>query len=375
MISRFVNNNQPRSSDMKTLTTLAFTVLMCMAYSAGATIRTVSNDANRPAQYSDVQSAINAAVAGDTIYVNGTQYAYGDFTINKKLILIGAGYSSSNQFNLISQVGYIGFFRDSGTQDGSGSVITGFKITGGIQNNYPSLLTSNIRIFRNLIGGISFGYGGGSNITIYNNIITGNIDGINVASNYIIQNNVFTTNAFIYRFNQSSVVVDHNLFVHGNAFGSLQFTTITNNIIVSSDNTRVMDANVTNCTFSANLSLSQNISSGSPSNSFIAQQNTGGSNIVGSDPMFTSCSDFNNFSFSFNYRLQSGSPGHNAATDGSDIGIYGGQYPFPSGGTPGGGYDMSAFPPIPQVTGMNIQNASVLPGAQLKVSVQATINN
>lgn len=360
---------------MKTLTTLAILTWLCSVLPAEATIRTVSNDANRPAQFTDVQSAISASVAGDTIYVNGTQYTYPDFTVNKKLVLIGAGYQSSNQFNLITQVNYIGFYRDSGTQDGSGSVITGFKITGGISNNANSLQISNLRFFRNLIGNVSLGYGGGTNITIYNNIITGNIDGTYAATNYIVQNNIFTTNAFIYRFNQSSIVVDHNLFVHGNAFGSLQFVTITNNIIISSDNTRVMDTNVINCTFSANLSLSQNISSGSPAGSFLAQSNTGGSNIVGSDPLFTSCSDFNNFSYSFNYRLQSGSPGHNAATDGTDLGIYGGQYPFPSGGAAGGGFDMSAFPPVPQVTGMNIQNASVLPGAQLKVSVQATINN
>jgi hypothetical protein len=135
-----------------------------------------------------------------------------------------------------------------------------------------------------------------------------------------------------------------------------------------------MDTNVSNCTFNSNLSLSQNIANGS--NSFLAQSNTGGSNIVGSDPLFTTCSDFNNYNGTFNYRLQSpGSPGHNTGTDGTDIGIYGGTYPFPSGGSPGSGYDMSAFPPIPQITNMNIQNASVLPGAQLKVSVQATINN
>ncbi|HTH56904.1 MAG TPA: hypothetical protein VL728_12730 [Cyclobacteriaceae bacterium] len=360
---------------MKTQTTLTVFVLLCSVVSAHATIRTVSNDANRPAQFADVQSAINASVALDTVYVNGTQYVYADFTVNKKMVLIGAGYNSSNQFNLVTSVNNISFYRDAGTQDGSGTVITGFKINFGVGIAGGSLLISNLRFFRNQMNGMAFGAAGATNITIYNNIITSGIDGIFQGSNVIIQNNIFTTNVGISRFSQSSVVIDHNLFVHGNAFGGLQFATITNNIIIASDNTRVMDGNVVNCTFNANLSLSQNISPGSPTNSFLAQSNTGGGNIVGADPLFTACSDFNNFNYSFNYRLQSGSPGHNIGTDGTDIGIYGGQYPFPTGGTAGGGYDTSALPPIPQITGMNIQNASVLPGAQLKVSVQATINN
>lgn len=370
---------------MKTRISFVMTIAMLLGTEVFATIHTVSNDANKPAQYSDVQTAISNALAGDTIYVNGTQYLYPDFTINKKLILIGAGYNSSNQLNLITQVNNIYFMKDSGTQDGSGSVITGFKINYNISMASGTLAITNIRLFRNMINSLSpapWLVSGVSNWIIYNNIFTSRIDcsngyGTGGCTNFIIQNNIFTQNNGIGNFGQSSIVIDHNLFIHGNAFYNLQFTTITNNIITSSDNTQVMNSGVTNCTFNANISLSQNISPGStgPNGSFLAQNNTGGSNIVGSDPLFTTCSDFNNYNGGFNYRLQSGSPGHNAGTDGTDIGIYGGTYAFPSGGAPGSGYDMSAFPPIPQVTNMNIQNASVLPGAQLKVSVQATVNN
>jgi hypothetical protein len=367
---------------MKKSLAVFFVVGLSFVIPSKATIRTVSNDANNPAQYPDIPQAVSAASAGDTIYVNGTQYKYSNVTINKKLIMIGAGYTSSNQFNLITQVDNISFFKDSGVQDGSGSVITGFRINYGINLAGGSLPINNIRIFRNWVGGIDFGWYGplSSNWTIYNNIFSNSINGQPHSgntgiSNVIIQNNIFVQNQGVVNFNQSSVVVDHNLFIHGNAFSYLQYTTITNNIIISSDNTRVMDANVVNCTFSGNLSLSQNISGGTPTNSFLAQQNTGGSNIVGSDPLFVTVSDFNNYNAAFNYRLQTGSPGHSAGTDGTDMGIYGGPYPFPSGGAPGSGYDTSPLPAIPQVTGMNIQNASVLPGTQLKVTVQATVNN
>jgi hypothetical protein len=368
---------------MKTRISLVIAVVL-LGTKVFATIHTVSNDANRPAQSPDVQTAIGLAVAGDTIYVNGTQYLYPDFTVNKKLVIIGAGYNSSNQLNLISQVNNIYFMKDSGTQDGTGSVITGFKVNGSIGLAGSTLTITNIRLFRNMISYVNLGsgYTTSNNWTMYNNIFFGSVSCYTYSStgctNVIIQNNIFTQNSGISNFSQSSVVIDHNLFVHGNAFSSIQFATITNNIITSSDNTQVMAGNVTSCTFNANISLSQNICPGSTSGTvpgFLAQGNTGGSNIVGSDPLFTTCSDFNNYNGSFNYRLQSTSPGYLKGTDGTDIGIYGGTYAFPSGGAPGSGYDMSAFPPIPQVTNMNIQNASVLPGAQLKVSVQATVNN
>jgi hypothetical protein len=364
---------------MKTRISFVIAALMLLGTEAFATIHTVSNDSNKPAQYTDVQSAINASttLAGDTIYVSGTQYLYPDFTITKKLVLIGGGYSSGNQFNLITQVNYVYVYRDAGTNDASGTVISGFRINSQLtySNANTSLSVTNIRLFRNWIGNLYTQYVSTSNWTIYNNIFTSYLDGAYSSSNFIIQNNIFIR-CTVDRFNQSSVVIDHNYFIHGgDAFDQIQYATITNNIITSSDNTRVMSPSVNYCTFNSNLSLTTNISSSSPAGSFIVQVNSGGNNIVGSDPMFTSVADFNNFSASNNYRLQSGSPGHNAGTDGTDIGIYGGTYPFPSGGAAGGGYDMSALPPIPQISSMNIQNASVLPGAQLKVSVQATVNN
>ncbi|GHM99754.1 hypothetical protein WSM22_12440 [Cytophagales bacterium WSM2-2] len=361
---------------MKTNFLLLMVPLVLCAANSFATIRTVSNDANNPAQYADVNAAISAATVGDTIYVNGTQYLYSDFTITKKLVLIGAGYNSSNQFNLITQVNSIYLFRDGGVNDASGTVITGFRINSGIGLSLSgtSQTINSVRLFRNMIRGIDSYPNGFNNWTIYNNIFTGSINGRSASSNVIIQNNIFTANNGIGNFNQSSVVIDHNLFIHG-GFGGLQYATITNNIITSSDGTTVMDGSTNFCTFNANLSLSSNIGPGAPTNSFLGGSNTGGTNQVGVNPLFVSNSDFNNYNNVFNYRLQSGSPGHNTGTDGTDLGIYGGTYPFPSGGAAGSGYDTSAPPPIPQVTGMNIQNASVLPGGQLKVSVQATINN
>jgi hypothetical protein len=355
---------------MKKLYTSIF-VTFCML-TAQATVRTVSNDPTNPAQFNNVQAAINAASAGDTIYVNPSQYTYADFTINKRLVVIGGGYNSNNQFNLTTVVGYITYYRDAGIFDASGSVICGFRVNNSITGAGGTLSVTNLKIFRNSINSIDTFPAAASGWTVYNNLM-GPINGRNTSSNFLIQNNILV--GTISSFNQSSVVIDHNLFINVGAFNDVHFAIITNNIMTSSSGTQVMTGNVYQNTFNNNLSLSTNITSSAPTNSFLGGPNTGGGNMVGIDPLFINDTDFNNFNGTYNYRLQAGSPGHNAGTDGTDLGIYGGTYPFPSGGAPGSGYDTSALPPIPQITSVNIQNSSVLPGNQLKVNVTATVNN
>ncbi len=281
---------------MKTITTFWILVLLMASIQSKAVIRTVSNDINKPAQYPDIPQAIAAANSGDTIYVNGTQYTYSDFIVNRKLVIIGAGFSVANQFNLNSNVNNISFFKDAGpTNDGSGTVISGFKINSQIGLASSSLNVSNIKFFRNQIGkitGIPM-----INWAIYNNLFfgvypDGAINGGNNSSNVVIQNNIFYgSQSAIWDFNQPSVVIDHNLFINvtGNSSGAaasvsnLIFSIITNNIFTSSSGTLVM-SNVTQCTLNNNLSASSNVNSVAPANSFLSNNNTGGGNQVGVSP-------------------------------------------------------------------------------------------
>jgi pectin methylesterase-like acyl-CoA thioesterase len=84
---------------MKTFTTLL--ILFCIvSLSAFATIRTVSNDPQNPAQFNTIQAAVNAAVVGDTIYVNASSTTYSEnVSVTKRLVLIGGGYKSPLQLN------------------------------------------------------------------------------------------------------------------------------------------------------------------------------------------------------------------------------------------------------------------------------------
>lgn len=356
-------------------TTLALLMLLVGSVSSFAVVRTVSNDPNNPAQYNTVQAALNASNHGDTIYVNGSQFYYADFQINRRVVLIGAGYNVSNQLNLATQVSNISLFKDNGVNDASGTVIMGFFVNCRVSLAGSSLPVNNVRLTRNFIGnGCAPGVSPGASTswTIYNNVLRGvGLEG--ASTNILIQNNIFLSS--VTGGNQSSVIVDHNVF-QGNGVGisNMRFATITNNIFVRTGG-NCMDAGAQFNTFNNNLSILSTVGPTSPTNSFLGGPNSGAGNFVAVDPLFENVSNSDNYSATFNYRLKSTSTVRNAGTDGSDLGIYGGSYPFPSGGAPGSGYDTSPLPAIPQITSLNVLNSSLQPGAQLQVNVQAKINN
>ena len=359
---------------MKSFTTLL--LITGAAFSTHATIRTVSNDPQNPAQFTTVQAAVNAAVAGDTIYVNASNTIYSEnVSVTKRLVLIGGGYKSSSQLNFRTFVNRIDM-PFLGSNNPSGTVITGFEIGNIASATTGSLPISNIRIFRNLIGSLST-YG--SNWEIYNNILTGTLNLTQSTANIFVRNNIFAS-TFISGSSTgpASTLIDHNIFLEsfGQALNNLQNATLTNNIFAfSSTSAFVIDGGTRLNTFNNNLCSTVSISNVPPTNSFSSNANLESGNLVGVNPQFINVPNFANYDANANYRLQTGSPARNAGTDGTDLGIYGGLYPFPSGGAPGSGFDTSAFPPIPQVTSLNIQNSNITPGTQLRVQIQATTNN
>lgn len=364
--------------------TVPVILLMLIGMTSMATIRTVNNRGG--AQFTSLQTALDAATAGDTIYVFGSVVSYGDVTVRKRLILIGAGYKPINQQNMPSTIGTLSLFRDTGSSDASGSVITGFSIS----NLYGYLSTSglavnNVRIFRNSIRSMNSAgnNSASSGWLVYNNILE------NFAGNYFsgstrniaIQNNIIR---FFNNFTEPSVLVDHNLFWGSANLSQVFYVIFSNNIFMRSAGD-VFSGTVNYCTFTNNLSTQSSIGAAgsySPANNFVTTflgtgggANTGGGNLIGVDPQFQNVPNFDSPADTFNYRLRTTSPARNAGSDGLDLGIYAGAYPFPSGGAPGSGFDTSATPPVPQVTEMNIQNATVNPNGNITVQIRATVNN
>src|SRR5688572_6960344 len=99
----------------KKLVVLAMYVLYSLPV-LGA-VRTVSNNPTRPAQYTTFSAAQTASAVGDTIYVYGSPFTYPDFTVTKRLVLIGAGYSPNNQFGQPTTISAIILYHDSGSND------------------------------------------------------------------------------------------------------------------------------------------------------------------------------------------------------------------------------------------------------------------
>jgi hypothetical protein len=373
---------------------LIFSIITCQA-----TIRTVSNNPAQPAQFSTFADAQSASVDGDTIYIQGSPFQYTTITVTKRLVIVGAGFAPNNSDGQPTNILNILLSRSGGV-NASGSTIMGL-LTGNIGPEGSSLACDNITLLRNRFfnSTIALTLNNSSSGTyakgwiIVNNIFQGRVDGGSNATSPSPLNILFANNIFIGQningFNSATVIIDHNLFLGVSGGGVIRglYNVIVSNNIFSRSLGFVFDASsasIVNCTFNNNLSNLTTIAPPTiynPANSFanfvpsVGGSNTASGNIIGQNPLFALNTNPDDYSTLDNYRLQATSPGKNAGTDGTDLGIYGGSYPFPSGGAIGSGFDTRPVPPVPQVTNVNIQNPTLVPGAQLKVTIQATVNN
>ncbi|MFY0625384.1 MAG: hypothetical protein JXR07_03745 [Reichenbachiella sp.] len=323
-----------------------------------AETRTVDNKVNSAAQYTSVQAAIDDANPGDSILVAGSPTSYGNIIVNKELTIIGNGYRVNSTFDYRTQLSQVTFNDDSYPDDPTDSYIAGFYISSYTTFNYGL----NILMERCYTTGIYIDNGNVS-LTIRNVINNSflymypDVDEQVTIENSILMNGVYNTNA------TSLLVIDHCMFLNG----ALQYSDLRSILIKNSIAYGIAVSGGLDVTFSNNMayvegsSTTFEVSGSGP--------NYGGSNQENVDPMFT---DIQNISFDWNndYTIQAGSPALTAADDGGEIGIYGGAYSFPVGGT--GSYYMAAQPQSPLITEMNIENPSVAENGTLNVNIKAT---
>lgn len=341
---------------------LLFIATFFMCFKAYSTVLTVNNSSVTPGQYNSYAAAEAAASVGDTIYLSGTSTSYGAITISKSISLIGSGHHPNVQFPLVPFLGSI-------------------EVTNGLNNVFVSGLKINGQVNPTQGNGISnFTLNNcwiGSSLIIRDNsnaiVISGNVfneinddilavtSSCNPASNVnsvLVQNNFFR--GAITRLAGNAIVINHNLFLStgiGNAFSGtcgglnhIAYAAIKNNIFYNANPINAVDT--LTCTFENNITY----------NTFSTYPSLPGSNINNSDPLFISYS-IPGFSYTNNYYLQTTSPGHNAATNGSDIGIYGGAFPFTLTGEPSG---------LPIIRKMDVLNDNVQQNGNLNVKVRST---
>jgi hypothetical protein len=311
-----------------------------------AHVITVSNNAVNAGQYTNLQTAVNAANAGDTVYVMGSPTDYLSVTISKpRITLMGAGYNVTGlQNNYNSVVDYV-YLNGSV----NGVKIQGLYIGSNIQQTGASVTVDSVDVERCFVSSSVYIYG--QHWTIRNN----NLD------NVIIQNNanVYIQNNFIediQNTNQLTVYVDHNIFATygGNAlYTGISNAQITNNVFYYSS-----PENSSGCTFKNNI-----CSAGSAYDLNTYAGNTESGNIYANPPGWTDATIpastvCQTCVWSYKWTFTAASPAHLAATDGSDIGVYGGLYPMPN---------LNGFTHIPQIVSMSATGI-VAQGGNLNLS-------
>jgi len=343
------------------------------------TVRVVDNNPGSIAAYTTVQAAIDAAVDGDIIQIKGSSTSYGDVTLNKTLTLVGNGYNPNKQNNLKTELGSIILdgkkdqFNNI-TNTASGSKISGIYIWSIYNNLNNASGLDNLTIENNYIMGTITIDGvsnsnPASNWLIKNNIIGAintsiNTSGANVFSNIVISNNIIkSTMTFISGY-YGGVIFTNNIFTYSGTLFFSGVSYIPTNLTFS--NNILFGVSPNACTSST---FNNNISIGGSSTTFTFSNNTSLGNKENVNPLFVNAPS-STFSYSYDYNLQATSPGKNAGTDGTDIGIYGGLYPFPSGGV--SPYVTSPLPKIPQIMEMNLINSVLPANGTLQVQIKAT---
>jgi len=326
--------------------------------SVSATVRTVSNNPNAVAQFNNIPAAIAAASAGDTIYVAGSPNNYGNITIDRKLVIIGAGFGNpATPTGYSTTLNYI-YIDSANSVSTSGTRLIGFNAysvdyVGG--HNYPV----NISIER---CSFSYIYPRANGWQIINCFISGDINVNNSAFTKIYNNIIYS---YIQNNNSSisNLIIDHNDFIGASQGGlyDVDYAIISNNLFWQ---TGTLANNSTFNTFSNNMSF---ISSGStitfPNGTTDGQNNNGSGNFNSTDPKFVNL----NSTYSGNYWTQDfhllpASTAKGAATDATDIGIYGGLYPW---------VNNLGVSNIPQIIQFNIANPNVATNGTLNVTVKA----
>jgi hypothetical protein len=361
-------------------------VFLTTAINMMATVWTVSNDPNRPAQYSVLQTAVDAASPNDTLLVtgSGTSY-YPGATLVKPLVIFGEGIESGGAFPM-TDLYSITLGRFNSSLSSSGSRIYGCKIYSLTINSSfsgatnPQQTLSNLIFERCLFQYVSVNANWNlSNVTFRNCLFKDqggsnlNLYGYNNYSDPVLGpfTNIIVTNCVFNGYSaglsssggldlNGNLVVRNCLFLNNYTYSltSLQEAVFENNIWYKSEVvTSSGNSNVTNCTFNNNLTYLCNVNTLPPTN------NIGSGNIVNQNPLFTTYPALGaDFAWTHNYALLSGSPALGTGTNGTDIGINSGNSPVSQ---------LYKYAKIPAVTSLTIPVSSVHVGGTLQINIQA----
>ncbi len=316
-------------------------VLLCSVTFCQAGYYTVGNQPEHNADFTSIQSAVEYASSYDTIYVMGSPINYGNVLLEKPLVLKGEGANDQLQSEHTSKLTRILLTSNPYRRTiSSGSSIVGFEFpffpgkranivtVGGASNKI-----TDITLERNWLWFIDV-VGEAENWTIRNNIIRGWFDGrIDVSSDesYGAKDFVFENNIINSLKGFDTAVVSNNVFL--GRLKNIVGSEIHHNIFIREG--PFLD-NVGRCHFHNNVAVSSKVGKEScyesaevfeSDNHCMAMTNTGNNNRVGVDPGF---GYIPSKGISGGAVFEPGNTLVEKGSDGSKIGIFGGNSPFPS---------------------------------------------
>jgi hypothetical protein len=372
---------------MKNKSLLIVACVCAFVLNAHAAVLTVSNNTFSPGHFYNLQTAIDSANAGDSIYVEPSPVSYGNITIINKVNLFGGGgVPNTYQLNNPTYLNTVTFATQSfpaSTSDGS--QIEGFNITGGltvnsgingitIQRNYfttsltVTSVDTNIVIVNNIFAGqqvyITSNYNNDNTVLIANNMFV-NSDG-NGGSQGVFENSGYE---------QQGVQVLNNIFQSYNQnasnsgmfFRSLNYATVKNNIFFCVGGSGAFVSGCSNCNMQNNITYTEGYTTQTLPDA--GNSGSGNFNNVGATPFaaggpaaYTQI----NAALLYNYNWTVIGTYATGGTDGTPVGIYGGAYPMPN---------YETVTRLPQVRQVNITNTSVAPNGTLNVNIIGTTRN
>jgi hypothetical protein len=256
--------------------------------------------------------AYAAAVDGDTIYLPGVTLAVPS-EINKKLAIFGAGHypDSTTATNKTTLSGNLTI-----KEDADSLFLTGFELTGTI-TFYTNHQVTNVVISRCKLNNITFSGTGATpctNVTIKECVLS-NINFSN-ATSCMVTNNILTGGIT----NGSGNAFYNNVFI----YYVWKFQSITNCFIANNvfTNTSYLFSGCSSNTFSNNI-FTNTPSPGT--NTFVNNYN----NVSGSVMVNQSGGSF---SYTHDYHLTT--PASYPGTDSTQVGIYGGIFPYKTAAVP-----------------------------------------
>lgn len=265
--------------------------------------------------------AYNAATTGDTIYLPGGNLTY-PLTINKGIVIYGAGHypDSTTATNPTILTGDLNIGANA-----DGLYIEGIYLTGTLRMVNEAKV-DNVILKRSRFGAIHYQGSGTSNACDLNKIIQCVIDGDVNFQNSV---NLVLSNSFIggrfYNLNNGAIknciILTNNYYNY--TFNNLDNSLVANNVFVTSTfcdwllngcENNTFANNVFRCTPSFGLNISENNYFNVDFTNFFVNQSGG------------------TFNYNHNYHLQN--PQLYSGNDGTQVGVYGGVYPYKEGAVP-----------------------------------------